>query len=313
MRVLLCAIVVLIGAALLWPAESFACSYAQSPGVLALPSDEGLGVPLNAKIHVATRASFSDPGDFALVLLDGSGGVEVPVSVDPLPFASELEGRVRLTPGSDLNPNSTYAVCHWPTGALREDAGCPQTGRIGTFTTGTDALTSPPPDATGLVFEVADRDFPDAGPNLFCTGPRRVRGISVHVPDAGQPLLFFGRAGDTGIFSAEPGSWLPTGISTADGRAAGILACDGNSSTPSTSWGLPTGTTALEVWTEDIAGNASAPILVPLNGDCSTLPEEGADDTPDEQPAAGCSGSGVGFTALSLGALLVLVWRHRSS
>ncbi|MGA9525805.1 MAG: hypothetical protein WBV82_30380 [Myxococcaceae bacterium] len=313
MRVLLSAISVLIAAVLLWPDRASACSYAVVPGELVLPLDEAQGIPLNARVHVATSNPFGGPDEFALVLLDGGSDLQVAISVEPLPFASQLEGRVRLTPTSSLVPNAPYAVCHWPQGTWRGDGGCPESDRIGTFTTGTDAVLSPPPAATGLVFEVADVDFPDAGPNLFCSGPRRVRGVSVHVPDAARQLLFFGRAGDAGIFSAEPGAWLPNGIRTVGGTAAGILACDGEASAPLSSWGLPTGTTALEVWTEDVAGNASAPVLIPLQGDCTTQPDSGTGEVDDAPPSSGCSGAGGGGIAFGLASLAVLFWRRQSA
>ncbi len=315
MRVLLCAVSVIAGAVVgpLWPVEASACSFATLPGKLVSPRDLGQGVPLNTKIVVATSGGSGEVEAFQLARLDGGGVVTVPISAERLPFASQTEGRVRLTPENDLQPNSVYAVCHWPSEPPQIGSeACPSSARIGTFTTGTDLLTTSPAVPDGLQFEVAEVDFPDAGSNLFCSGPRRVRGITVNVPDAGQELLYFGRAGDAGIFSAEPGEWLPNGMSTVDGATAGILACDGQSSVPMVSWGLPTGTTALEVWTEDVAGNASTPMLIPLSGDCSVPYDVVIIDDDHEKPTIGCSAMGGGLVAWSLASLVVLFARRQS-
>ena len=309
------------GSLLLWlltPADSDACSVARGVARAVRPAADATEVPLNAHLLVESMPGGDDAQEFLLVKSEGGSEVSVPITAERLPFASQLEGRVRLVPTGGLEPSATYRLCHWPEGAPSPDGGvvvCPDGAEVVTFSTGTEVDVEPPPPATGLSMEVATSDFPDAGFNVFCSGQRRVRGIQVQVPDAGRELLYFARAGDAGIFSATPGAWLPAGIQTVDARAAGVLDCDGKGHVPfAGGFGVPFGTTALEVWTEDEAGNSSAAVTVPLQGDCSTGPFQEPEAAEGDGGPSGCgcsAGAGAVGSGLWLPGLMLGLWFSR--
>jgi hypothetical protein len=299
----------------LWPADALPCTYARRPARSVQPAAGAVDVPLNANIYLsATDAHFDDTAEFALVRLAGGTAVQVPFTLERLPYASALEGRVRLTPSAQLEPNATYAVCHWLGAEAYGAPICPEEGLVLTFTTGTQAAGAVPPGASALRLEVAREDLPDAGPNLFCSAPRRVRAITAHVPDAGADVLYFARVGDAGVFSAELGASLSAGIPYPDVTAAGILDCDGSGYVPlSHHWGVPAGTTALEVWTEDGAGNASTPVTVSLHGDCIAGTPDGdtGPTSSNGSPSRGCAGAPGGAAAVGVLAWALLAHARR--
>jgi hypothetical protein len=297
------------------PAE--ACSYGEGGPLIVQPAAGQADVPLNARVVAEYgvnpfRGTSNGPEDLTLERVGAdAGSVVVPVSYEELEHSAAIPGRVRLVPAAPLEPGTTYilrhpAAAHWRDGGVLSD-----------FTTGSGEDHSPPAAPASFAFRVATSDFPDAGQNLYCNPDVRARAISAELPGSasGDDALYFARIGDAGVFSGERGSWLQSGRSP--GWPAGLVTCDPYRRADF-HWTVAEGTHQVEVWTEDVAGNRSAPITVELHADCSSVDPGGGDgDGPpvDRGPGSfGCQSTrgGGGLLVLPAGLALVLLLRQRA-